>query len=269
MRKWCIRKYQQDMPVTKMCALAQIPRRTFYNWLDKFNSLHTVENLPKIPHTIHRIPGSVVNKVIEIRKMSNRNEYAIASYLNRQGISVSHSTVYNILKKNNLINPLSKPRHQRTFKRFSRKHPNSLWQSDLTLFGNRHMVAFLDDCSRLLTGMDFIPKASTESVLSVFEQAIDAFGRPRQILTDHGTQYYDVHGGISAFTQFCIDNKVKHILGSIAHPQTTGKIERFFQTFKAECMLFNSLDEYVDYYNNKRLHGGIGYLTPAEVYFSK
>lgn len=217
------------MPVTKICALAQIPRRTFYNWLEKYNSLNTVENLSRSPHTVHKIPDGVVAKVIEVRKLTNRNEYAIASYLKGQGVSINHSTVYRILKKSNLVTPLSKPRQQRTFKRFSRKHSNSLWQSDLTLFGNRYVVAFIDDHSRFLTGIDFIPKASTESVLSVLGQAIDAFGRPRQVLTDHGTQYYNVHGGISEFTQFCLDNKIKHVMGSIGHPQTTGKVERFFR----------------------------------------
>ena len=269
LRKWCIRRYNEDVPATRICALAQIPRRTFYNWLEKYNALNTVENLSKAPHTVHRVPDTIINKVIEIRKLSNRSEYAIASYLNRQSISISHSTVYRILKKSNLINALTKPRHQRTYKRFSRKHSNSLWQTDLTLFGNRCVAAFLDDHSRFLTGIDFIPKASAESVMSVFGQAIDAFGKPREILTDHGTQYYDVHGGISDFTQFCNDNKIKHIMGSIGHPQTTGKIERFFMTFKEEYEVFNSLDEFVDYYNNKRLHGAIGYLTPAEVYYDK
>ena len=201
--------------------------------------------------------------------MNNRNEYATASYLNRQGIPISHSTAYRILEKNNLINALSKPRQQRTHKRFSRKHSNSLWQSDLTLFGSRYAVAFIDDHSGFLAGIDFIPKASAESVLSVFGRAMDAFGKPRQILTDHGTQYYDVHGGVSEFTQFCINNKIKHIMGSIGHPQTTGKIERFFRTFREEYEVFNSLDEYIDYCNNKRLHGAIGYLTPAEVYYDK
>lgn len=257
--------------VTKIAANFRINRDTFYYHWNNYKQYgwNGLEIKSKVPHTIHKISINIANKVIEIRKMTNRNEHAIASYLKRKGVAVSHSTVYRILKKNNLVNSLSKHRQQRTFKSFSRKRPNSLWQTDLTLFGNRYVIAFLDDCSRFLTGIDFIPGASTDLVLSVFEQAIDAFGKPRQVLTDHGTQYYDIHGGISEFTQFCIDNKIKHILASIGHPQTTGKVERFFRTFKEEYEVFNSLDEFTDYYNNKRLHGAIGYLTPAEVYYGK
>jgi len=263
------KRIKYNWPVTKIVSHFRINKDTFYyHWNNhKKYGWDGLEIKSKVPHTIYSTPDDIASRIISIRRMSNRNEYAIASYLNRQGTPISHSTVYRILKKNNLIDALSKPRRQRTYKRFSRKHPNSLWQSDLTLFGRKYVVAFLDDHSRFLTGIDFIPKASAESVLSVFEQAIDAFDKPRQILTDHGTQYYDVHGGISEFTQFCIDNKIKHIMSSIGHPQTTGKVERFFRTFKEEYV-FNSLNEFVDYYNNKRLHGAIGYLTPAEIYYA-
>lgn len=123
LRQWCIRRYRQDWSVTKICNHAQIPKRTFYNWLNKYRRYHTVEDLPKTPHMIHRTPTNIVNKIITIRKMTNRNEYAISSYLKRQGTSISHSTVYNVLSKTNLINHLSKPRKQRQYIRFSRKLP--------------------------------------------------------------------------------------------------------------------------------------------------
>lgn len=103
----------------------------------------------------------------------------------------------------------------------------------------------------------------------MFQQAIDEYGKPRQIITDHGTQFYSVRNGESSFDQFCMENSIQHILGGIGKPTTLGKIERFFQTFKEEYDAFNSLDEYLKYYNHQRLHGGIGYLTPAEVYLVK
>ncbi len=264
------KRIKHHWPVVKIVSHFRVNRDTFYYHWNNYKQ-YGWDGLgikSKTPHIIHRIPADIANKILTLRKMNNRNEYAIASYLKRQGTAVSHSTVYRIMKSNGLINALSKPRQQRTFKRFSRKRPNSLWQTDLTLFGSRHMATFLDDHSRMLTGIDFI-SPTTESILSMLEQAMDAFGKPRQILSDHGTQYYDVHGGISKFTEFCSENKIKHIMGSIGHPQTTGKIERFFRTFKEEYDVFNSLEEFVDYYNNRRLHGAIGYLTPAEVYYGK
>jgi len=69
--------------------------------------------------------------------------------------------------------------------------------------------------------------------------------------------------------QHCHDNRIRHIMGGIAKPTTQGKIERFFHTLKTEYGQYNGLDTYTDYYNNRRLHAGIGYLTPAEVYYAR
>jgi len=69
-----------------------------------------------------------------VRNAAKRNEYAIASYLTREGISIGHPTVYNILKMNGLIKQLFKELKKRTYIRFSRRCPNSLWRADLTIF---------------------------------------------------------------------------------------------------------------------------------------
>ena len=38
------------------------------------------------------------------------------------------------------------------------------------------------------------------------------------------------------------------------HPQTNGKLERFFRTLEEELPYYDSMDEYIGYYNEKRLH---------------
>jgi len=60
------------------------------------------------------------------------------------------------------------------------------------------------------------------------------YGKPRHVITDHGTQFYSVRGGTSSFDQYCHEMRIKHIMGGIAKPTTQGKIERFFHTLKTE-----------------------------------
>jgi len=49
---------------------------------------------------------------------------------------------------------------------------------------------------------------------------------------------------------FCEEQGIKHILGRVHHPQTYGKIERWFGTYKQEFdERFSSLNEFIDYYN--------------------
>ena len=59
------------------------------------------------------------------------------------------------------------------------------------------------------------------------------------------------------------------------YPQSNGKIERFYQTCKNELIRKSSflsledlqiqLDQYMNIYNNERLHSSIGYITPKDM----
>jgi transposase InsO family protein len=62
------------------------------------------------------------------------------------------------------------------------------------------------------------------------------------------------------------------------HPQTQGKIERYHRTMKNRILLEHyyspeelkrALVEFVDFYNNNRLHESLGNLAPADVYFKR
>ena len=61
---------------------------------------------------------------------------------------------------------------------------------------------------------------------------------------------------------------VQHILAGVKHPQTNGKIERWFGSYKNESSRFNNLTEYLYHYNFSRPHGGIDYAKPYERYFA-
>jgi hypothetical protein len=51
-----------------------------------------------------------------------------------------HMTVYRILSREALNHPLTKPRIKRTYRRWQRMHPNSLWQLDLKLVPPRWLI---------------------------------------------------------------------------------------------------------------------------------
>ena len=63
------------------------------------------------------------------------------------------------------------------------------------------------------------------------------------------------------------------------HPETNGKIERLNGTIKSEAIRKNApvsyqeawdiLNEYQYFYNHQRLHAGIGYLRPADLFFER
>ena len=72
-------------------------------------------------------------------------------------------------------------------------------------------------------------------------------------------------------------DRVKHIRSRPHHPMTLGKIERFWKSIQTEFLQraqFDSFDQavercafWVNYYNHKRPHQGIGSLCPADRFF--
>ena len=269
LRRWCIRRRIDGWRVTKICGHGRVPRSTFYVWWNKYldEGLDGLEPKSRRPKTIHRTEEDIIQRIIEVRVSTGWNEKAIAAKLEREeGIKVGHSTVYHILSKKDLINHLPKPRKQKTYRHWSRKNPNSLWQVDLCIYKKLWMAAFLDDCSRFLTGIGFFKHGTTQNILDLFKCAIESYGQPREILSDHGTQFYATQGQKSRFTCFCEDYGIRHIFGGIGKPTTLGKVERFNRTFKEAYPRFNDIESFARYYNFEKPHRGLDYETPASIY---
>ena len=55
-------------------------------------------------------------------------------------------------------------------------------------------------------------------------------------------------------------------MGSIGKPTTLGKIERWNRTYDIERPRFNRHEQFIKYYNNKRVHMSLNYMTPVQVY---
>ena len=67
---------------------------------------------------------------------------------------------------------------------------------------------------------------------------------------------------------------IRHILASLFHPQTNGKLERYHQTLKQDVKqlpyempsdLEAAIVAFVSYYNYRRYHKALGNVTPSDV----
>ena len=269
LRRWCIGRRGEGVPVSRICTSAQIPRRTFYNWWNRYQ-LHGLEGLEprsRAPHNIHRVDPITVEKAVALRREKGWGPQLISGYLGTQGIRIGSTTVYRTLCQEGLNHPLAKPRIKRTYKRWQRKRPNSLWQCDLKLVGARWLITILDDHSRYVTGSQIFKEGTAENVIWLLDKAIHEYSRPREILTDHGSQFWSVRKGESSFDAYCEANSIRHILGGIGKPTTLGKIERWFRTYDQEHARFLLHRKFIQYYNWERPHMALSYSTPADVYY--
>jgi hypothetical protein len=81
------------------------------------------------------------------------------------------------------------------------------------------------------------------------------------------------------FEEFVRVCGLTHVRTSPYYPQSNGKIERWHQSRKADCIRPGTplcLEDarrlvaiYVDHYNTIRLHSAIGYITPCDKLFAK
>jgi hypothetical protein len=139
-----------------------------------------------------------------------------------------------------------------------------------------YLVAFLDDHSRFVVGYGLHASQSSALVLEVLRAAITSSGSPEEILTDNGSQYVTWRGK-SVFAKELEKRGIRQIVAAPRHPQTLGKIERFWGSLWRECLesaIFLDLGDaqkrigwFIDYYNFQRPHRGVDGLVPADRFF--
>ncbi len=231
-----------------------------------------------------KLPGPVREKIVEIKKRESLFGVKRISHLLKRAffLSASPETVRRTLRAESLIVP-SRKRHQHNITRprfFERSTPNQMWQSDIFTFrlGGRYayLIGFIDDYSRYMVGLELYRTQTADQVLEVYRRAIGEYGVPKEMLTDRGRQYTNWRG-TTRFEREIGKDRIKHIKSQAHHPMTLGKIERFWKTIYEEYLVraqFGSFEEarerirqWVQYYNHKRPHQGIGGLCPADRFF--
>jgi transposase InsO family protein len=199
------------------------------------------------------------------------------------GLGASASSVAQVLHEEGYqLEDIPTRPHPDRPREFERAAPNELWQTDLFTFmlkrQNRrvHLVGFMDDHSRYIVGYGLHATASSALVIEVLRAAVASYQAPSELLTDNGSQYVTWRGK-SAFARECEARGIRQIVSAPRHPQTLGKIERFWGSLWRECVgsaVFLDLEDarrrighYIDYYNFQRPHQGIEGLVPADRFF--
>lgn len=199
-----------------------------------------------------------------------------------EAIGISETEVRRTLHEAGLLEaqaPVEKREHP--VRRFERAEPNQLWQSDIfTFLLRRHeriyMAAFMDDHSRYIVGYALARHQRSVLVMEALARGIAKYGTPREVLTDQGRQY-TAWRGTTEFEEELRRNGIAHVKSRPQHPQTLGKIERFWKTLWDECIsrtVFSDFEDcvkriglFIDGYNFQRPHQALEGLVPADRYF--
>ncbi len=123
--------------------------------------------------------------------------------------------------------------------KFERKSPNDLWQIDIAgvqtvgHLGKTYLIAILDDSSRFIVSARYFQDQRGVNVFKVLRKAFNEHGRPNQIIADNGAQFRNVTKTInSRYINLLTSLDIKPIFSSPYHPQSKGKLERWFGTVR-------------------------------------
>ncbi|WP_353961391.1 IS481 family transposase [Antrihabitans cavernicola] len=283
--------------VAAFCREQGISRETFNKWRRRFKA-DGIEGLADRSRRPRSAPGQTPAAVEEV-VLRRRKELADGGadcgpqsiqWSLQRGTELStdqipsRTTIWRILKRHGMIVDQPRKRPKSSLRRFVYARPNECWQSDWTSWhlrdGTKVAIAgTLDDHSRYVPGLlADAGDGTAELTWATMTSAIGECGIPAMSLTDNGYVYTGRrHRFVAAFEANLRALGVRTINSSPYHPQTCGKIERFWQTLKRWLdaredppqtvqELNELLDEFRHYYNHQRPHRSLGGHTPAEAF---
>lgn len=287
--------------VAKFCAEQGISRQTFYKWRQRFaeGGVEGLQERSRRPvSTPGACPPTVEDRIVFWRKHlsedgADNGADSIGWRLARdqdfppEHRQPSRATIFRVLRRRGLITAQPKKRPRSSLRRFTYPRPNDCWQSDWTewFLGDGTQVAIagtLDDHSRYLCAISAATGDGTiAQIWAVFLAAFADCGIPARSLSDNGMVYSGRRRGQEVTTETNLRALgIQLITSTPGHPQTCGKIERFWQTLKrwlrarplapTLAELNDQLQQFRTYYNHHRPHralrGKTPNATPAEAF---
>ena len=153
-----------------------------------------------------------------------------------------------------------------------------MWHTDWSEMNGKEYIAFIDDRSRkIMAGGEFNNATAENAIFLLYQAILTNEVSPAIILSDKGSQFYAnirTKSGERGISQFEIE------VGKLGidfwtsrrnHPQTNGKMEKWFDTMKKRKKKHpeESFQDFIKWYNERRIHHALEYKTPKEVYHEK
>jgi putative transposase len=267
---------KEKFSVSLLCEIAMIPRSSYYKWTKRKESVQETENRMLI---------------IEIVKIYNEVD-AIYGYrrmtlnLNRSlGRNINHKRIYRLMKLASLQSVIrrKKKRYVKSApqqvaenllnRTFSADRLNQKWLTDVTEFkyGNSqkaYLSAILDLYDNSIVAYVFGHSNNNNLVFSNLDLALSANpGASPMLHSDRGFQYTSY-----GFKRKLDEAQMTQSMSRVGKCIDNGPMEAFWGTLKCEKYylhkyhtyeeLINAVNEYINFYNTKRLQKRLNGLSP-------
>lgn len=263
-----------NTPVNKLLRIIGISSSKYYSWIDRFE---LPNNHNRIIPKRHWILDWEREAIINYAGTHVGEGYRRMTYMmiDENIAAVSPSTTYRVLKSMGLLNRWNKIKKSSKGNGF--EQPVSVhqhWHIDIKYVNFRgtflFLISIIDGYSRYIVHHELRMNMQEYDVEITVQRALEKYpcAKPR-LITDNGSQFIS-----KDFAEYLKQAGLQHTRTSIAYPQSNGKIERYHRTIHEECLMKKSLIDlddarkqiagFIEYYNTKRLHSSLFYLTPDD-----
>ena len=266
--------------VTTMCRVLGLSTSGDSAWTQQPQSRREQENLKlmdeikEIHQSSYHIYGSPrIAKALQQKGLQCSRQRA-ARLMRRMGIRAKTARKFKVTTDSNHQEPIAPNLLKQ---KFTVEAPNKVWTSDITYVmtkrGWQYLTIILELFNREIIGYSLSNRLSAKStVIAALDMAVQHRCPPQGIIlhSDRGVQYasksfrkrlktYRMTQSMSGKGN-CYDNAVTETVFKIL------KTEWIYGTsFAEQHELRSSLFEYIElFYNRKRLHSALGYLSPAD-----
>lgn len=265
-------------PVAPMCRLLRVSRSGFYAWQQRPPSAREMANrrLSKEIRTIHHeVNGIYGHRRIKAELTAMGYEcgrHRVARLMREAGLSVRSRKRWRLASSGRHDLPIA-PNH--LDRQFTSDRVNRHWVSDMTYVrtaqGWLYLAVVLDLYSRAVVGWAMHHRMHQALVHAALEMAVARRQPQAEVLlhSDRGSQYcaYDYQALLRRHRIVPSHSRRGNCWDNAA-------MESFFRSLKAERVYLtryasyqeakSDLFDYIRFYNHRRRHSTLGYLSPME-----
>jgi len=216
--------------------------------------------------------------VIQTWKKNKCGARKLHAILKKKGYGVSLRKISQVLVREGFQKPFPARQKPRKYKRYEWPIPNFMWHTDWHVIKapklkGKQFISFLDDCSRTIMGYGVFDNSTTRnSLIALYKAIAENEVTPFELNSDRGSHFipnkFDKNGKAnSAFQEALQELGILFVPSKVRHPQTNGKLEKFHHILDTEFdERFETIDEFIKWYNNERASEALDYATPKEAY---
>jgi len=279
MRYLCINRHRKQYPVKMMCGALKVSRSGYYAWRERPESDRAIIDceLTRMIREIYRDSKGVYGapKIHQVLKAQGHHHgrHKVARLMRLAGLKGCPQRRFKVTTQSNPNHPVAKDLLQRNFTAMA---PNQQWVSDITYIDTQqgwiYLAIVMDLYSRRIVGWSMDKWMSRHLVIDALTMALES-RMPEVGLVHHsdrGAQYtssdfrdqLNQHGILCSMSGLgdCYDNAVAESFFGILKRERVNRV-RYLKRDEARTDIF----DYIEcFYNRKRIHGYIGYISPVE-----